>query len=257
MQTGLPPELDALKNTIRQVVKDECVPLEAHYLANPPMEGQDDGGPRGIAQAVMGIVGTLDKEKWDRLNNISKQTGIYTSFVPEEYGGGGMGALGHVVLDEEVHKSIVQLPTSPVPMMMIGACTSEQAQRYLHPAIQGDLQYAFAQTEPEAGSDPGGMMQTRAVKDGDDWVINGTKMFISGAATADFILLQAITDPERRQRGGITMFIIDNPTPGMTFDPIRIWTSPTRSQQHFIHLDNVRVPQTQVLGEVGQGFTLG
>jgi len=257
MQTGLPPELDALKNTIRQVVKDECVPLEAHYLANPPMEGQDDGGPRGIAQAVLGIVGTLDKEKWGRLNNISKQTGIYTSFVPEEYGGGGMGALGHVVLDEEVHKSIVQLPTSPVPMMMFGACTPEQEQRYLHPAIQGDLQYAFGQTEPEAGSDPGGMMQTRAVKDGDDWVINGSKMFISGAATADFILLQAVTDPERRQRGGITMFIIDNPTPGMTFDPIRIWTSPTRSQQHFIHLDNVRVPQTQVLGEVGQGFTLG
>ena len=257
MQTGLPPELDALKNTIRQVVKDECVPLEAHYLANPPMEGQDDGGPRGIAQAVLGIVGTLDKEKWGRLNNISKQTGIYTSFVPEEYGGGGMGALGHVVLDEEVHKSIVQLPTSPVPMMMFGACTPEQEQRYLHPAIQGDLQYAFGQTEPEAGSDPGGMMQTRAVKDGDDWVINGSKMFISGAATADFILLQAVTDPERRQRGGITMFIIDNPTPGMTFDPIRIWTSPTRSQQHFIHLDNVRVPRTQVLGEVGQGFTLG
>ena len=226
MQTGLPPELDALKNTIRQVVKDECVPLEAHYLANPPMEGQDDGGPRGIAQAVLGIVGTLDKEKWGRLNNISKQTGIYTSFVPEEYGGGGMGALGHVVLDEEVHKSIVQLPTSPVPMMMFGACTPEQEQRYLHPAIQGDLQYAFGQTEPEAGSDPGGMMQTRAVKDGDDWVINGSKMFISGAATADFILLQAVTDPERRQRGGITMFIIDNPTPGMTFDPIRIWTGP-------------------------------
>ena len=121
MQTGLPPELDALKNTIRQVVKDECVPLEAQYLANPPQEGQDDGGPRGIAQAVMGIVGTLDKEKWERLNTISKQTGIYTSFVPEEYGGGGMGALGHVILDEEVHKSIVQLPTSPVPMMMIGA----------------------------------------------------------------------------------------------------------------------------------------
>ena len=126
MQPGLPLELDALKNTIRQIVRDECVPLEAGYLANPPQEGQDDGGPTGIAQSVLGIVGTLDPEKWQRLTNISKQTGIFTSFVPEEYGGGGMGALGHVVLDEEVHKSIVQLPTSPVPMMMLGTITLSQ-----------------------------------------------------------------------------------------------------------------------------------
>ena len=257
MQTGLPPELDALKNTIRQVVKDECVPLEAQYLANPPQEGQDDGGPRGIAQAVLGIVGTLDKEKWERLTTIAKQTGIYTSFVPEEYGGGGMGALGHTILDEEVHKSIVQLPTSPVPMMMIGACTPEQEQRYLYPAINGDLQYAFGQTEPEAGSDPGGMMQTRAVKDGDDWVINGTKTFISGAASADYLLVQAVTDSEKRQRGGITMFIIDNPTPGLSFDPIRLWVNPGKAQQYQVNIDNVRVPQTKVLGEIGQGFSLG
>ena len=165
--------------------------------------------------------------------------------------------MGHVVLDEEVRKSIVQLPTSPVPMMMIGACTPEQEQRYLYPAIQGDLNYAFGQTEPEAGSDPGRMMQTRAVRDGDDWVINGTKMFISGAASSDFILLQAVTGPGRMQRGGITMFVLDNPTPGMTFEPIRVWVTPTRAHQRFVHLDNVRIPQTQVLGEVGGGFTLG
>jgi len=177
--------------------------------------------------------------------------------VPEEYGGGGMGALGHVVLDEEVHKSIVQLPTSPVPMMMIGACTPEQEQEYLLPSIDGKLHYAFGQTEPEAGSDPGGMMQTRAVLDGDDWVLNGTKMFISGGASADYILVQAVTDPEKRQRGGITMFIVDNPSEGLSFDPIRMWINPTKAQQHMVHLDNVRIPQTKVLGEVGMGFTLG
>ncbi len=257
MQAGLPPELDGLKNMVRQIVGDECVPLEAEYLANPPQEGVDDGGPKGIAETVMGIVGSLSPEKWGRLNQVSKDTGIFTSFVPEEYGGGGMGALGHVVMDEEIHKSIVQLPTSPVPMMMIGSCTSEQEEKYLYPAIQGDLNYAFGQTEPQAGSDPGGMMQTRAVKDGDDWVISGTKMFISGAASADFLLVQAVTDPEKRQRGGITMFIIDNPTPGLSFDPIRVWIVPTRAQQYMVNLDEVRVPQTQVLGEVGMGFSLG
>ncbi len=257
MQPGLSPEIDGLKNMIRQIVRDECVPLEAEYLANPPQEGVDDGGPKGIAETVMGVVGSLSPEKWVRLNQVSKETGIFTSFVPEQYGGGGMGALGHVVLDEEIHKSIVQLPTSPVPMMMIGSCTPEQEQKYLYPSIQGDLNYAFGQTEPQAGSDPGGMMQTRAVKDGDDWVLSGTKMFISGAATADFLLVQAVTDPEKRQRGGITMFIIDNPTPGLSFEPIRVWIVPTRAQQYMVHLDEVRVPQTQVLGEVGMGFTLG
>ena len=257
MQPGLSPEIDGLKNMIRQIVRDECVPLETEYLANPPQEGVDDGGPKGIAETVMGVVGSLSPEKWSRLNQVSKETGIFTSFVPEEYGGGGMGALGHVVLDEEIHKSIVQLPTSPVPMMMIGSCTPEQEQKYLYPSIHGDLNYAFGQTEPQAGSDPGGMMQTRAVKDGDDWVISGTKMFISGAATADFLLVQAVTDPEKRQRGGITMFIIDNPARGLSFDPIRVWIVPTRAQQYMVHLDGVRVPQTQVLGEVGMGFTLG
>ena len=258
MQAGLPPELEALKNTIRQIVKDECYPLEAEFLAHPSQEDvPDEGAPRGIAEALSGLLGVLPKESWERLNKVSKDTGIYTSFVPEEYGGGGMGALGHVVLDEEVHKSIVQLPTSPVPMMMIGAATPEQEKEYLLPSVEGKLHYAFGQTEPNAGSDPGGMMQTRAVRDGDDWVLNGTKTFISGAASADYILVQAVTDPEKRQRGGITMFIVDNPSPGLSFDPIRLWINPTKVQQFTVNLDNVRIPQTKVLGEVGQGFTLG
>ena len=258
MQAGLSPELDALKNTIRQIVKDECYPLEAEFLANPSQDGvYEPGAPRGIAEALSGLLGVLPKEAWDRLNKVSKDTGIYTSFVPEEYGGGGMGALGHVVLDEEVHKSIVQLPTSPVPMMMIGSATPNQEQEYLLPSVDGKLHYAFGQTEPNAGSDPGGMMQTNAVLDGDDWVINGTKTFISGAASADYLLVQAVTDPEKRQRGGITMFIIDNPTPGLSFDPIRLWVNPGKAQQYTVNIDNVRVPRTKVLGEVGQGFTLG
>ena len=258
MQAGLPPELDALKNTIRQIVKEECYPLEAEFLANPSKDGVDEpGAPRGIAEALSGLLGVLPETAWDRLNKISKDTGIYTSFVPEEYGGGGMGALGHVVLDEEVHKSIVQLPTSPVPMMMIGSATPEQEKEYLIPSVEGKLHYAFGQTEPNAGSDPGGMMQTSAVLDGDDWVINGTKTFISGAASADYLLVQAVTDSETRQRGGITMFIIDNPTPGLSFDPIRLWVNPGKAQQYQVNIDNVRVPQTKVLGEVGQGFSLG
>ena len=258
MQFELPSEIDALKMAIRQIVTDECIPLETEVLSNPLRDGiAHPGAPRGIQEAVPGIFGKLPEDSWNRLHQISRDTGMYTSFVPEAYGGGGTGALGHVVVEEEIHKSIVHLPTSPVPMFLIGECTPDQERRYLFPAINGELYYAFGQTEPDAGSDPGGMMQTRAIKDGDDWILNGTKMFISGGASADFLLVQAVNDPEKRQRGGITMFIIDNPTPGLSFEPIRTWIVPTESQQFFVNLNNVRVPHTQVLGEVGYGFTLG
>ena len=82
MQAGLPPELDALKNNVRQIVKDECYPLEATFLANPSQEGvKEPSAPRGIAEALSGLLGVLPEESWDRLNKISKETGIYTSFV--------------------------------------------------------------------------------------------------------------------------------------------------------------------------------
>ncbi|MCY3692620.1 MAG: hypothetical protein OXH30_11550, partial [Chloroflexi bacterium] len=101
-ETGLPPALDALKSTVRQIVRDECIPLELEYLVHPPQEGEpDNGAPRGVLEAVPGVLGSLSADQWGRLNHLSQQTGIYTSFVPEEYGGGGMGALGHLVLEEE------------------------------------------------------------------------------------------------------------------------------------------------------------
>ena len=168
-----------------------------------------------------------------------------------------MGTLGHTVVDEETKRSIVGLPYAEVPVMLYGNVTKEQESKYLLPCIRGEKGYAFGQTEPQAGSDPGGMMQSTAVRDGDDWIINGTKMFISGGGTADFLLVQAVTDPAKRQRGGITMFIIDKGTPGVTFTPIRVWVTPMIPQQFFVHLDNVRIPATQVVGEVGQGFALG
>jgi acyl-CoA dehydrogenase len=257
MDLKLSPELDALKSTMRRIVQEECIPLEPPYLATPPQEGIDECPLRGVSESVMGVVGTLPKEGWDRLTRVSKETGIYTAHVPTEYDGGGLGALGQVVLDEEAKRSIVPLPISPVPMMLIGACSPEQEHSHLWPTILGDKYYAFAQTEPQAGSDPGGMMQTKGVRNGDDWIINGTKMFISGAATADYLLVLAVTDPDKRQRGGITMFMIDNPTPGMSFDPIKIWSTPTKAQQFFVHLDDVRVPNTAIVGGLGGGFSMG
>src|SRR5690606_11819232 len=109
-----------------------------------------------------------------------------------------------------------------------------------------------------AGSDPGGMMQTKAVKDGTDWVINGTKMWISNANECDLLMVQAVRDAAKRQRGGITMFLVDRQTPGVTVETpgIPTWLSP-QAGQYIVHFDNVRVPETEVLGEVGGGFSLG
>ena len=101
-------------------------------------------------------------------------------------------------------------------------------------------------------------MQTRAVKDGKDWVINGTKMWISMAAESDIIMVQAVTDPENRQRGGITMFLVDRRNPGVRIENagIKTWLGPKPSQ-YVVHFDNCRVSESDVLGEVGKGFSMG
>jgi acyl-CoA dehydrogenase len=99
-------------------------------------------------------------------------------------------------------------------------------------------------------------MSTSAVRKGDGWIINGAKTWISYADRASFFMLQAVTDQEKRQRGGITMFLLDADTPGLTMSPVDVWL--TRTPHVFtLYLDDVYVPDSQVLGEVGGGFTLG
>ncbi len=250
MDFKLPPELDALKLTIRQIVKRECIPLERTFLTRSPDEGREH------EFGESGGIGTLTDEEYEHLKKISQDTGIYSMHLPEKYGGGGLGAVGAVVVDEEVRRSIVHLPFSQCPNILLEYATPEQAKKYALPCAEGKMVPCFAQTEPQAGSDPGGMIQTKAVRDGKDWVINGTKMFITSSHIADFMLLQAVTDEAKRQRGGITMFIVDTKAPGVTMSPIKTWITPARSAQNFVYLDNVRVPNGNVLGGLGDGFKL-
>ncbi|MFN8556858.1 MAG: acyl-CoA dehydrogenase family protein [Dehalococcoidia bacterium] len=245
----LPPELTELKLLVRKIVKEQCIPLEQVLLNSDPTS--TDGG-----YGETFVPGSIGVDNRERLRKISEETGIYNMHLPEEYGGSGFGVLGNFVVAEETNRSLVHLPYANVPNILYEA-NEDQKQRFLMPVIRGELRPCFAQTEPGAGSDPGNSMQTRAVRDGDDWVINGTKMFISGADTADFAMLQAVTDPDKRQRGGITMFLLPLNTPGITLQPIRMWTTESRARQFFVYLDNVRVPQANVLGEVGGGFRLG
>ncbi len=240
MDLSLPPELQSFKTVVRQIVKDQCIPLEKEYLST--------SGPRPI--------GTLPAGAAERLKKVSLDTGIYTAHLTEKYGGGGLRALGAVVGDEETARSIVRLPICHVPNIVIENCTREQEEKYVLPAIRGQMKACFAQTEPHSGSDPWTAMKTTAVKKGGDWIINGAKAFVSDADIANYMMLQAVTDPRKMMDGGITMFLVDRKLPGVSTSSIQTWISPGGATYN-VFLDNVRVPDSQVLGELGQGHYLG
>ena len=192
MDFTLPEELRMLRETVARFVREELRPLEKEVIRRE--------AERGLTDAHL-----IDPAAEEHLKKKAREIGIYGIDVPEEYGGQNLGLLAKAVVIEELKTSITPFvlpPDSPNLFMLKETCKGEQIEKYLKPVIEGDKTTAFAQTEPDAGSDPGGMMRTKAVKDGSDWVINGTKMWISNAAECDVLMVQAVTDPEKRQRGG-------------------------------------------------------
>ena len=237
MDYELSEELRQLKTMARDIVDKECIPLEAEYLRDETKE--------------------MSQEHEEHLKKISKEAEIWDAHVPAELGGGGMGNVGNVVILEETSRSVVGLPRSNVPVILY-ECNEEQREHYLDPVIRGEKRVSFGQTEPQSGSDPGRMMQTRAILEGDTWTINGRKFFNSGMLGVDAVMLQAVTDPNKRQRGGITMFLVDTDTPGVEISEIKTWHNRPRSAATCeVVYDNVKVPAWKVLGEVGNGFRLG
>lgn len=239
MNFQLPEELVMLQKAIRRFVEKECLPLE-QQLCNTDPDWVE-----------------LPKEDFDRIANKLKENGLWALDVPEKYGGGGLGPLAMVVVTEEISKTTIGTAHhSPfggrVPGILYNA-KGEQIDKYLLPVIRGEKRPAMANTEPGAGSDAAAI-QTTAVKDGDNWIINGTKIFSTMADKADFLFVTAVTDKEKRRNGGITMFLVDTNTPG--FQVTR--TIPVIRPQYTTELvfNNVVVPSANVLGEVGQGFQL-
>lgn len=246
----LPPELKELRDHTRHIVETECIPLEGKFLSNK-WAGQSD---RFLGLGEGQIDGSLPPEDWDHLRQVSEQSGLYAIGLPEELGGGGFGILGDFIVACELHRSVVPLPRAHVPLPLLKG-TEAQKEEFLYPSLTDDVFMAFAQSEPNAGSDPGGMTTT-AVKDGAGWRLNGVKMWISGAAQATHLLVFAVTDEVKRQRGGITAFIVDTKTEGVSTAPIETWLT-SHGHQYMVYLDNVYVPDERVLGEVGGGFGLG
>ncbi len=245
----LPPEIVELCDLANRIVREELLPLEQEFLPHP-------GHGFGIKE-TLNLEAVFGGDVVAKLTKISRDTGLWYLMVPEEFGGSGLSMLAQVAVLEQFYYTAVPFPFANVGNILY-ECEGDQIEQYLKPVIEGEKTTCFAQTEANAGSDPGRMMQTSAVKDGSHWVINGTKMWISGAAESDIIMTQVVTDSEKRQRGGITMFLVDRSNPGVHIEEpgLKTWLGP-RAAQYVVHFENCRVPEEAVLGEVGKGFYLG
>lgn len=238
----IPDELVELRSSLRQFVDREVRPVEDAYR-----------------QDLLDGLYDFVKDERRKLRKRSAELGFWTLHMPEEVGGGGLSHLGQVLLFEEATRhglvlahgeSILPVVTGPTPIYL--DCTENQREKYLAPLMSADKSTCFALTEPEAGSDAT-RIRTKARKDGGEWVIDGRKHFITGGEEADFAMVFAVTDPEKRAKGGITAFFVDADTPGFAATRLQRTMSPLQNPSE-LTLEGVRVPEDNVLGELGFGF---
>src|SRR5438552_13130506 len=236
MDFELPEELRMFKASLRRFVDHELIPIERQTVT---AEGEE-----------------IRPEYVARFEQRARDLGIWMMEVPEEYGGAGLSLFQRAIVIEELSRTIA-LPargegiTGPSVRAILDTLTGEMREKYLLPVLRGEKRVCFAQTEPDAGSDPGGM-RTTAVRDGDHYVINGTKRFISGANKASFMQLMVATDRSKGSHGGISCFLVDMDTPGVKLGTS--YQTMMRDRPWQLVLDNVRVPAEHLLGAEGQGF---
>ncbi|MBX3650737.1 MAG: acyl-CoA/acyl-ACP dehydrogenase [Burkholderiales bacterium] len=241
MDFTLPEELRMLRDTVARFVREELLPLERDVIRRE--------AERGLTDAPL-----IDPDAEQELNRKAKAIGLYGIDVPEEYGGQNMGMLAKAVVIEELKTSIVPFvlpPDSPNLWMLRETCKDDQIKKYLLPYASGEKKSAIAISEPGAGSDPAGM-KTRAEYKNGKWLLNGQKIWISGARKADFIIVMAVTDPEKGSRGGITAFLVDKDTKGLSIPSV--FNTMGEHAPYAVFFDNVELSDAQVLGEVGKGF---
>lgn len=182
---------------------------------------------------------------------------FHAPHVPEEYGGAGADALATVIVIEEVARADVSASLIPavnklgsLPVMIGGGEAIKK--KYLSRLAAGEGGFSYCLSEPDAGSDAANQ-KTRAVRDGDDWILNGTKRWISNAGESEFYTVLATTDPEARTKG-ISAFVVEKSDEGVSFGApekkLGIKGSPTRE----VYFDNVRIPGDRIIGEEGKGF---
>ena len=241
MDFELPEELRMLRETVARFVREELLPLERDVIKRE--------AERGLTDAPL-----IDPDVEKHLADKAREIGLYGIDVPEEYGGQNMGMLAKAVVIEELKTSIVPFvlpPDSPNLWMLRETCKGEQINKYLLPYASGDKKSAIAISEPGAGSDPAGM-KTRAEYKNGKWVLNGQKIWISHARHADFMIVMAVTDPAKGSRGGITAFLVDKGSKGLSIPSV--FNTMGEHAPYAVFFDNVELSDDQVLGDVGNGF---
>ncbi len=236
MHFGLTEEQEMIVSTVRSFVENEIYPHEEAVERTGEV-------PPEVAEAI--------KRK-------TLELGFYACNFPEEVGGAGLSHLEFALVERELGRGSMALTHFfGRPQNILMACTGAQRERYLLPAVRGERMDALAMTEPDAGSDIRGM-KCFAKRQGGDWVVNGTKHFISGADHADFVIVFVATG-EEETRGGppkkkITTFLVDRGTPGFAIRPGYESVSHRGYKNMILEFDDCRLPDAQVLGEVDRGF---
>jgi acyl-CoA dehydrogenase len=204
--------------------------------------------------------GRLDPDLVRELRGRAIRAGLYAANMPEDVGGAGLDTLTWMLMERELGHTgyALQMLAVARPSRILLACEGPQRADYLLPTVAGERVECLAMTEPEAGSDLRGM-RTRAVRDGADWVITGTKHFISHADEADFVILFAATGEQAAgdgapRRAKITAFLVDTDAPGLTVQTGYRSVSHRGYTNSVLNFDGCRVPGSAVLGEVGRGF---
>ncbi|MFA8442184.1 acyl-CoA dehydrogenase family protein [Yoonia sp.] len=237
MQFGLTDEQQMIVDTVRSFVEHEIYPHE-------------DAVERS---------GEVPKEIADEIKRKTLALGFYACNFPEEVGGAGLSHVDFALVERELGRGSMALNHFfGRPQNILMACEGDQRERYLLPAVRGERMDALAMTEPDAGSDVRGM-KCSAVRDGGDWVLNGSKHFISGADHADFFIVFVATGVDDTPRGPkkrITTFLVDRGTPGFEVRDGYASVSHRGYKNCILDFDNCRLPDAQVLGEVDGGFAV-
>ncbi len=238
MNFELNEEHRMLQELVRRFVDDELIPLEKAVL-----EREAAGGGT--------VLSAVERERVDKK---SHELGLWGLDAPKEVGGSDLPMIAMNGVNEQVGKTVTPYtlpPDSPNLRMLMATANAEQRAQYLEPYARGEMTSAIGISEPGAGADPASM-KTRAVREGDSWVINGRKIWVSRAAEADFTILMAVTDKSAGARGGISAFLIDKGTPG--FNIARKIPMIGGHYTYEIVLEDCRVPASKLLGELGRGF---
>jgi acyl-CoA dehydrogenase len=234
----LSPELKLLQEQVHHIIRDEIIPVE---------------------QRIDPDAGEIPDDDWRRISDKVKAARLWCMGSPIEFGGGGLGTFAMCVVGEEMsqHRMGLYNPGAGVfgrsPPPTIYAGSPEQIRKYVVPTIRNAWHTFFAVTEPSGGSDPARAIQCHAVRNGDSYVLNGTKTFISHAHEAQWGIVFARTDP-KAGRAGVTAFIVDTGTPGFTARPIR--TLRTAAIPNEVQFEDCAIPAANMIGAEGSGLSL-